>query len=1674
MRQTIINPQELKSVLKVWLVMASLIFGVALAGAGPAFTQYTLSKRQDFAQNGTNAPLLALNSPFLGQLQLAPAFQGAVTAATATFPDGQTLTFSVTSGIDLEIATNFADEASLDAVFPAGGYNLNFTTQGGDTKLTLNLPADNFPQPPQVANINPAQAINPASDFLLQWEPFNGAFGNDFIVLEVDDAKGSPVFSTPEILSPGFLPGSAFFGIIPSGTLQPGQTYQGSLLFFNVTTLDTNSYPGAFGGVAFISRTSFGLATTNNPTKPVYDLSQYFVTKKQAYAQTGQSSLVKDPTGPFQAWLGFFLSPAGGVASAQVFAPGETIPLAPNETFPIQWNHQDSFKTQAALDAAYPAGNYTFAFNTLNNGQEAGTVLFPSGADYPAAPQILNYSSAQSINPSLDFNLQWTPDAASGPADYVWMYIADTNGTVVFTTPFPPGAPGSPPGTNSSAVIPAGTLKPASEYEGRLQFFRAAATNSSSIPGAPGVAVFASVNSFTLATISSPSAPMITLQPSSQTNIVGANVSFAVTATGTAPLTYQWSFNGTNIAGATLPQLTLKKVQAAQAGKYSVVVSNLIGFVSSQPADLTLLVPPVITQPPQSQTVAAGAGVTFSVTASGSAPLSYQWLFNGKSISGQTNATLALAAAQSTNAGKYSVVVGNTGGTATSQAATLTVDNVPVITTQPQNASVMAGGAAGFSVTATGTGPLAYQWRFNGTNIAGATQANLSLSNVTTNQAGVYSVIVTNAVGSAPSSNAILTVTPPLTPPVITQPPQSQTVAAGTTVKFAVTATGSAPLSYQWLFNGFPMTGQSGSALVLNNVQSTNAGKYTVKVANAAGAVTSQGATLAVDAVPVITTEPQNASVAAGAPAVFSVTATGTGPLAYQWRFNGTNIAGAVQSGLSLAKVGTNQAGNYSVVVTNAVGSATSSNAVLTVTPPPTAPVITQQPLSQTVTNGAGVTFFVAASGTAPLNYQWLFNSQNVSGQTSSNLVLTNVQSVNAGKYSVKIMNAAGSVTSQPAVLTVYTAPAITAQPKSATVGVGGSLSFNVGAAGTAPLSYQWQLNGTNIPGATHAELNLVNAQSSQAGNYTVVVSNLAGFAMSQPATLTVLVPPAITQQPQNQTVTNGATVNFTVTATGSAPLSYQWLLNNKSLPGQTSSTLVLTNAQPTNAGKYSVVVTNTGGAVTSQAATLAVDTVPVITTEPQSVTVTAGAAASFSITAAGTAPLSYQWFFNGTKITGATQVNLTLTKIGANQAGNYYVVVSNAVGSAASSNAILTVTPALTPPVITQQPQSQTVTNGATVTFSIAATGSAPLAYQWLWNATPLAGQTFSSLILTNVQSTNAGKYGVVVANGAGAVNSQAATLAVDVPPAIVTQPASQSVIAGASVIFSVSASGTTPLSYQWQFDGTNIAGATKSSLTLGKVQASQAGGYSVVVSNAVGSALSQTAILTISPLVVNLAPASIAGDTLAFVIGSASAPFATNGSYDFSASTTGGVYNLTPLTTNVLFSQGSYTYTNTGPSKAAVQFTDSLLGPGVTALSFTGTNTGVYSITLPNSPGSQTGTFTLNTATTAPASISGKTVTFVIGSGSGAFAPTGDYSFVAASKGNAYSIIPLIGGIQASQGAYVYAPTSGQIGIVNFTDSNSGPGTAILTFTSPGGGVYLLTSPDAPGQQTGTFTVN
>ena len=369
------------------------------------------------------------------------------------------------------------------------------------------------------------------------------------------------------------------------------------------------------------------------------------------------------------------------------------------------------------------------------------------------------------------------------------------------------------------------------------------------------------------------------------------------------------------------------------------------------------------------------------------------------------------------------------------------------------------------------------------------------------------------------------------------------------------------------------------------------------------------------------------------------------------------------------------------------------------------APVIVKQPESVTANADETVQFTVEATG-AELTYQWQFKAPGTStwydsgmeGADTDTLSVPATAARDGQQYRCVVTNAAGSVTSEPATLTVLSMPVITLQPKPVSTKPGETVTFTVKAIGTPELTYQWQFKapGTSkwydsgMTGAKTAKLTVPATAARNGQQYRCVVTNDLGSVTSDPAKMTVLSVPVITTQPENVVVAYGDMVKFTVKATGGS-LSYQWqykapgssVWKDSGLSGAKTAVLKVTAEKARNGQQYRCIVTNALGSATSEPAklTVAEQAKPLIMTQPKSQTAKVGATVNFTVQATG-GDLSYQWQFkaSGTdtwyksNMTGSNTATLQVPVTAARDGQQYRCIVTNRLGTVTSDPAKLTV----------------------------------------------------------------------------------------------------------------------------------------------------------------------------------------------------------------------------------------------------------------------------------------------------------------------------------------------------------------------------------------------------------------
>jgi hypothetical protein len=707
-------------------------------------------------------------------------------------------------------------------------------------------------------------------------------------------------------------------------------------------------------------------------------------------------------------------------------------------------------------------------------------------------------------------------------------------------------------------------------------------------------------------------------------------------------------------------------------------------------------------------------------------------------------------------------------------------------------------------------------------------------------------------------------------PPTILTQPASVVAQVGGSVVFTVGATGAFPLEYQWLRNGVQIPGATTSSHGMANIRPEDAAIFQVLVKNAFGSVLSASASLTVVTPLLITKDPTNQVAKAGADVTFSVQASSKLPVSYLWFKDGNLIPGVATNVLLLKNVQDADAGSYTALAYTTEGGLRSQPALLTIIGA-LPPLILKHPTNQTRLVGASAGFFVQVSGGMPLSYRWFKNGLLLSNAVSSNLTLETVQESDAGAYHCVVTNRVGTANSVSATLVVQVPPIISVHPTNKIAFAWATVSFSAESKGVPAPAYRWFKNGAAIPNASSSSLSLVNAQPSDNGEYFMLASNLVGVATSRVASLVVHVPARIKTQPAAQTVFVGNTARLAVEAEGELPLTFQWFKGTNELAAATNAAFILANAQPADAGSYSVVVSNAFARVVSGPATLTVRFPVTITLQPTNQAVMIGSNATFRVGASAFdgGALSFQWLKNGAPIPTAIDAELKLSRVQSADAGEYQARVFGIAGATTSSVARLIVN---FPPTIRSQPENLTVRVGARARFFADVAGTPPLFFRWSRNQTVITNATNAVIELEMAHYAEPAEFRYVVTNAFGAATSAVARLTVRAPPEFKVQPLGQSVVVGSSASLLVEATGTPSLSYQWLKNAEPVPGATNWILVLRNLRMSDAGVYRVVVRNVLGQAESAGARLAVGfAAAITVHPASRAtrvGDPVTFAI--------------------------------------------------------------------------------------------------------------------------------------------------------------------------------------------------------------
>ena len=944
-------------------------------------------------------------------------------------------------------------------------------------------------------------------------------------------------------------------------------------------------------------------------------------------------------------------------------------------------------------------------------------------------------------------------------------------------------------------------------------------------------------------TAGDPAAPVITRQPVSLKVARGQTAELSIGATGTlygcdwyiylpyagssyllqnCPANFDLTFRTPPVTADTLFVCRLrwgKSPDAAGNLLLSDVVSVTVDDSVNQGFSPTSLTVPGAGGTSNVQFTSTGTGGALAWTSASSS----SWV--SAPAAGAGNASLAIVADPNpldiTRYGR--VTIGGTVLNVTQKSSVTPPTGTPDFTQQPMNQTAAVLGSASFSAVATGTVPLTYQWKkgatnlANGSRITGATSATLSLANVQLADAGSYSVVATNNVGSTASDNATLTVTAATTP-------QANNVFAAAAILTGATASATGHNAGATKETGEPKhAGATGGGSVWWQWTAPGAGKVSVDtIGSNFDTVLAVYTGSSVNGLTAVASDDQSGGGGSSA-LTFSAT-VGT---VYRFAVDGaSNGTGTVQLHLTQAVPPANDnladaqsmAGNTGSLTGTNVNASGETGEPSHINSSGTASSVwyrwTATASGSVTVDTIGSSFdtvMAVYAGSSLTSLTKLAADDEGGGSDGASRVAFNV--VTGGTYFIAV-GSYGATRGRLALHWQYgtapagtVVPAITTQPQSQSVLLGGNATFFVTASGTAPLNFQWRKGGANLAdgatvgGATGATLSLTNVQAIDGGDYSVVVRNLAGNATSSTAALTVHPgggePPtiSITAPADGANLTMGTSTSLAAVATDpdGTIASVRFFASGVDL-GVDATSPYGTNWTPPGPGTYSltaVATDNSGNQTTSTAIRVSVVVVPTITSASAAMA-TVGTAFTYTITA-GNSPTTFTAM--GTLPDGVTFSSTTGVISGTPTAiGTFPVtlIATNANGPSPVVTLTITVNSAGVAPTVTTHPLKQQVDEGGTVTLTVVAGGTAPLSYVWrrgsvpLVNGSRISGAATATLTIAGALPGDSGTYSVVVSNSVNSVTSTEVVVGVVPTGTVFTYAAPGGYNAGGAVTIS------------------------------------------------------------------------------------------------------------------------------------------------------------------------------------------------------------------------------------------------------------------------------------------------
>ncbi|XP_066015791.1 hemicentin-1-like isoform X2 [Pocillopora verrucosa] len=1025
--------------------------------------------------------------------------------------------------------------------------------------------------------------------------------------------------------------------------------------------------------------------------------------------------------------------------------------------------------------------------------------------------------------------------------------------------------------------------------------------------------------------------------------VEGTDVSLSCFVDGKPTPTVSWTVNGSplntsrnsRVSLSNLNELlTIMSLDRTDSGEYQCVANNSLGNVSSNPSALRVQYPPAIALSPLNATKEEGEHFTWFCEASGNPEPNISWIFNGSHINTNYNPNivfskdkrkLTITNVSRKDSGEYQCLASNNIGNASSQVVTFDVLYIPEITAHPDNVTEKEGENVTLFCNAMGNPVPKISWNKGGSPLSNSSRVNLSadnkhltLTNVKRVDSGEYRCVAANSLGYDTSNPAYLGVQ--FKPEISPLPRLIQRI-EGEKLTIFCNATGNPLPTTSWTKDGNSVCTSYGSRvnlsyegkqLIVKNVSKGDNGVYRCVAENSLGNVTSHGTTLEVHYIPGVTMigGPQQFAIVGKIKKLLCEYDAMPPVSEVQWIKDGDVIArnssllvnesrisvphyNESQIQLLISQSTSQDAGNYSCLVINAVGNSSQRTSVIS----QELPLITTRPEGKTPIEGEKITLSCNATGSPEPSISWVKDGSPIKSKSriglskdNKRLTITNISRTDSGEYQCVARNRVGNDTSNSRVV-VLSEPEVTIDgDQEQYLAKGSNIWLICRYEASPPVSeVQWIKEGTVIVRNTSVQINdsrvtipsfnesqiqlsITAASLKDGGNYTCKVTNILGS--TRDTTMIIIKDkPEIVTHPQNITTREGQNVTLYCNATGSPVPTISWYKNGYPINNSFSTIfspsheqLTIRNVNRIDSGDYTCQAKNRVGTDTSNASTINVQFRAEIVFHPQvNIIKEEGSNLTLFCNATGNPAPIISWTKDGSPTKNNSRIRfskhnrlLTISNVNRTDSGHYRCVAKNSLGNNTSNVSAINIQ---YKPEITSHPKSVDIQEGGNVTFSCNYTANPSPTTSWTKDESPITNDSRISysvvnkvLTITNVNRKDSGEYRCEASNKLGNDTSEAAELNVKYRPEITKHPQNVTVAERNNVTLTCNATGNPEPQFSWfKVENTvksnnriNMSAKT-SHLTITDVNRHDSGGYLCVAHNEVGNDTSIIVILDV-----------------------------------------------------------------------------------------------------------------------------------------------------------------------------------------------------------------------------------